>query len=91
MVSSSAIRELKPEEKEYVVDSGASMHAMHMSSRKDLNSAELETVRISESPTTVMTAHGDVPTKEEATYSPTSYIFIAGKRDSHGASSINKK
>ena len=28
---------------------------MHMVSRKDLNSAELETVRISESPTTVMT------------------------------------
>ena len=40
---------------------------MHMVSRKDLNSAELETLRVSESPTTVVTANGEVPTKEEAT------------------------
>ena len=40
---------------------------MHMLSRKDLNSAELETVRVSESPTTVVTANGEVLTKEEAT------------------------
>ena len=33
----------KPEEREFVVDSGASMQIV---SRKDLNSAELETVRI---------------------------------------------
>ena len=46
--------------KRVVVDSGASMH---MVSRKDLNSAELET----ESPMTVVTANGEVPTKEEAT------------------------
>ena len=32
---------IKPEEEEFVVDSGASMH---MVSRKDLNSAELDTV-----------------------------------------------
>ena len=51
-------------EREFVVDSGASMQ---MVSRKDLNSAELETVRISKSPTTVVTANGEVPTKEEAT------------------------
>ena len=38
-----------------------------MVSRKDLNSAELETVRTSESPTTAVTANGEVPTKEEAT------------------------
>ena len=47
-----------------MVDSGASMH---MVSRKDLNSAALETVRVSENPTTVVTANGEVPTKEEAT------------------------
>ena len=35
--------------------------------RKDLNSAELETVKISRSPTTVVTASGEVLTKEEAT------------------------
>ena len=31
---------IKPEEREFVVDSGASMH---MVSKKDLNSAELQT------------------------------------------------
>ena len=40
---------------------------MHMVSRKDLNSAESETVRVSQSPTTVMTANGEVLTKEETT------------------------
>ena len=41
---------LKPEEREFVVDSGASMH---MISKEDLNSTELETVTTSRSPTTV--------------------------------------
>ena len=40
---------------------------MHMISTKDLNSAELETVTTSRSPTTVMTANGEVQTHEEAT------------------------
>ena len=35
--------------------------------RKDLNKAELETVRISKNPKMVVTAHGEVQTKEEAT------------------------
>ena len=48
----------EPEEREFVVDSGASVH---MVSKRDLNSAELETMRTSRSPTKVMT------TKEEAT------------------------
>ena len=39
----------EPEERKFVVDSGASMH---MVSKKDLNSAELETMRTSRSPTT---------------------------------------
>ena len=55
---------IKPEEREFVVDSGASMH---MISKKDLNSAELETVTTSRSPTTVITANGEVQTNEEAT------------------------
>ena len=55
---------LKPEEREFVVDSGASMH---MISKKDLNSAELETLTTSRSPTTVITANGEVQTHEEAT------------------------
>ena len=55
---------LKPEDREFVVDSGASMH---MISKKDLNSAELETVTTSKNPTTVITANGEVQTNEEAT------------------------
>ena len=55
---------LKPEERESVVDSGASMY---MISKKDLNSVELETVTTSRSPTTVITANGEVQTHEEAT------------------------
>ena len=39
---------------------------MHMVSKKDLYSAELETTRTSRSPTTVMTANGEVQTREEA-------------------------
>ena len=55
---------MKPEEKEFVVDSGASMH---MVSREDLDKAELETVRIPTNPTTVVTAIGEVLAKEEGT------------------------
>ena len=55
---------IKREEREFVVDSGASMH---MVSERDLNSVELETMRTSKSPTTVMTAKGEVQTREEAT------------------------
>ena len=51
---------IKPEEREFVVDSGASMH---MLSRKDLNSAELKTVRVSKNPTTVVAANGEAHTK----------------------------
>ena len=55
---------LKPEEREFVVDSGASMHII---SEKDLNDAEMDTLTKSCSPTTVITANGEVQTHEEAT------------------------
>ena len=55
---------LKPEEREFVVDSGASMH---MISKKDLNAAEMDTLTKSCSPTIVITAKGEVQTHEEAT------------------------
>ena len=55
---------LKLEEREFVVDSGASMH---MISKKYLNAAELETLTTSKSLTTVTTANGEVQTHEEAT------------------------
>ena len=54
---------LKPEEREFVVDSGASMH---MISKKDLSDAEMDTLTKSSSPTIVMTANGEVQTHEEA-------------------------
>ena len=40
---------------------------MHMLSRKDLNSAELETVGVSQNPTTVVAANGEVQTNYEGT------------------------
>ena len=46
------------------MDSGT---RMHMASKKDLNSAELETMRTSRNPATVTTANGEVQTREEAT------------------------
>ena len=54
----------KPEEREFVVDSGASMH---MISKKDLSDAEMDTLTKSCSPTIVITANGEVQTHEEAT------------------------
>ena len=47
------------EEREFVIDSRASMH---MLSKKDLGSGELETLRRSRNPTTVATADGEVQT-----------------------------
>ena len=54
----------EPEEREFVVDSRAGMHIV---SKKDLDSAELETMRTSRSLTTAMTANGEVQTREEDT------------------------
>ena len=55
---------LKPEEREFVIDSGASMH---MISKKDLNSAEMDFLTKSCSPTIVITVNGEVQTHEETT------------------------
>ena len=55
---------LKLEEREFVVDSGA---PMHMIGGKHLNSAEMDTLTKSCSPTMVITANGEVQTHEEAT------------------------
>ena len=54
---------LKPEDREFVVDSRASMH---MISKKDLSNAEMDTLTKSCSPTIVITANGEVQTHEEA-------------------------
>ena len=55
---------LKLEERDFVVDTGASMH---MISKKDLSDAEMDTLMKSCSPTTVITANGEMQTHEEAT------------------------
>ena len=54
---------LKPEEREFVVDSSASMH---MISKRDLSDAEMDTLTKSCSPTIVITANGEVQAHEEA-------------------------
>ena len=53
---------------------------MPMLSRKDLNSAALETVKASRNPTTVFATNGEVQTNEEATV----YVieFIRDSKDS---------
>ena len=68
---------LKPEEREFVVDSGASMH---MISKKDLSEAEMDTLTKSCSPTIVITSNGEVQTHEEAiVYVKELYIFLTMK------------
>ena len=52
------------EERDFVVDSGASVHTL---SKKDFNSAELETMRTSRSPTTKMTSNDEMQTIEDTT------------------------
>ena len=54
---------IKPEKREFVVDSGASIHDQ----QNGFDSAELETVTTSKSPTTVIPANGEVQRNEEAT------------------------
>ena len=66
---------LKPEEREFVVDYGASMH---MISKKDLSDAEMDTLTKSCSPTMVIIANGEVQTHEEATvYVKELVIFLS--------------
>ena len=53
---------------------------MHMISKKDLNAAEMDTLTTSRSPTTVMTANGEVQTYEEATFHVKEFdIFLTVK------------
>ena len=81
---------LKPEEREFVVDSGASMHMM---SKKDLSDAEMDTLTKSCSPTIVITANGEVQTHEEATvYVKELDIFLTMKvlKDTPAVLSLGK-
>ena len=77
---------LKPEEREFVVDSGASMH---MISKKDLSDAEMDTLTKSCSPTIVITANGEVQTHEEAiVYVKELDMFLTKESSRKHASSI---
>ena len=81
---------LKPEEREFVVDSGASMHMIR---KKDLSDAEMDTLSKSCSPTIVITANGEVQTHEEATvYVKELDIFLTRKvlEDTPAVLSIGK-
>ena len=70
----------QPEEREFVVDSGASMH---MVSKKDLNSAELETMRTSRSPFVVpgLSASSSSTTSSSTSSSSSSQVSISDNRD----------
>ena len=62
------------EERMFVVDSEASMH---MLSKKDLSSGEMDTLRRSRNPTTVVTANVEVQTNEEAQVNVQDlYLFV---------------
>ena len=70
----------EPEEREFVVDSGASMH---MVSKKDLNSAELETLRTSRSPFVVsdLSESSSSTTSSPSSSSSSSQESISDNRD----------
>ena len=61
---STPVTSKRPEEREFVVDSGASMHMM--SKKKNLSSEEMDTLRRCRTSTVVLTASGEVHTNEEA-------------------------
>ena len=63
---------LKPMDRDFVVDSEASMH---MIIKKDWNDAEMDTLTKSCSPTIVITADGEVQTHEEATVVSNKWIY----------------
>ena len=79
-----------PEDREFVVDSGASMH---MLCKKDLSSDEMDTLRRSRNPTTVVTPSGEVQTNEEAqVYVHDLDLFVTVKiTRGHASSSVTWK
>ena len=81
---------LKPEEREFVVDSGTSMH---MISKKYLSSAEIDTLTKSYSSTIVITtANREVQTHEEATdYVKELDIFLTASPRGYASSLIARK
>ena len=80
---------LKPEEREFVVDSRASMH---MISKQDLSNAEMDTLTKSCSPTIVITANGEVQTHAEAiVYVKELDIFLTESPRKHASSIVARK
>ena len=80
---------LKLEEREFVVDSKASMH---MISKKDLSKAEIHTLTKSCSPTIVITANGEVQTHEgNCVCQRIEYILDHERLREHASSVIARK
>ena len=81
---------LKPVEREFVVDSEASMH---MISKKGLNDAEMDTLTKSCTSTIVITANGEVQTHEEATVlcQRVGYILVCESPRKHASSIVTWK
>ena len=66
---------------------------MHMLNKRDLNSAELETVRVSRTPVIVITVNGEVQTNEEAAvYVKEFDLFVTAKllQDTRAVLSLGK-
>ena len=65
---------------------------MHMLSRKDLNSAKLDTLRISRNPTTVVTGNWEVQTNEAATVYVFDDLFVTAQilEDTPAVPSVGK-
>ena len=77
------------EERELVVDSGASTH---MISKNELSSDELDALRRSRTPTVVLTSNGEVQTHEE----PQVFVhdfgqFLKNECESVGVGAVNRK
>ena len=62
---------------------------MHMISKKDLNSAEMDTLTTSCSPTTVITANGEAQTHEEAIVYVKKLDFLENESPRGYASSLS--
>ena len=62
-VMSTPVASKRPEEREFAVDSGASVHMM---SKKELSSGGMDVVKMSRTPPEVWTANGEVHSHEEA-------------------------
>ena len=80
----------RPVEREFVVDSGASVHMM---SKKESSSEEMDIVKRSRTPTVVLTASGEVHTDEEAqvlVHDPNLFVIVQLLEETSAVLSLGK-